>query len=189
MPLSDYLTASGHRVHGGEQGLVYTNVGRIWFSKAPKVGIDSNLLAVLKIAVDQLHLTININSVDTGTHSPSSRHYSGRAADINKVGPILGQREQATLTNPHALRLARFLLANGFRIGEGGPWAAVLFGPVHTALNPTGISHDTHLHASLPWAPGSGQEDAPSGEPEANQETVRRSEVQCENTGSFPAHG
>lgn len=31
MPISDYLTASGHRVHGGEQGLVYTNIGRIWF--------------------------------------------------------------------------------------------------------------------------------------------------------------
>ncbi len=154
MPLTDYLTASGQRVHGGQQGLVYSNAGRIWISTPAHIGIDSNLFACLKICVDILHLSINVNSIDTGQHSLNSRHYTGRAADINKVGPILGSQQQATLTNPHAQRLVHYLMANGFRAGEGGPWASILWGPIHTSLNPSSINHSTHLHCSVPYAVG-----------------------------------
>lgn len=148
--MSDYLRASGVLVHKGETGEVYENVGRINISKASIRGMDQNLFACLKIVVDQLKLAINVNSIDTGAHAKGSRHYVGRAADINKISDVADTTpDQAMLTNPKALEMVEYLLAEGFHVGEGKPWAAVLFGPPRTRWNPSTSDHTTHLHLSL----------------------------------------
>jgi hypothetical protein len=156
MPVEEYLTASGRRVHGGEAGVVYSETGTILFHRAPVKGIDENLFAVLKIAVDQMGLYLVISSIDTGHHVPGSRHYDGRAADISRVGSSSRTVKSAGLSNPFASRLATYLQRHGFRVGEGGPWPGLLWGPVQSPLNPTSIPHDTHLHCSLPRRPGEG---------------------------------
>jgi len=150
VPISDYLRASGTRVHAGETGQVYLNVGKIAISKASIRGMDANLFAVLKIVVDQLTLSINVNSVDTGQHAKGSRHYVGRAVDINKISRMGDTTpDQAMLTNLLAREMVEYLLAEGFHVGEGKPWAAVLFGPPRTRWNTSKADHTTHLHMSL----------------------------------------
>ncbi len=155
MPASEYLHASGIKVHAGEEGLLYRGTGRIYCSKASLRGIDSHLFAVLKMAVDQLHLSINVNSVDTGEHAKNSRHYRGMAVDINKVisvGPGEPEWEQATLANKAAMKLFYWLRSAGFCVGErveGRSVPGLIFGPTHSRYNPTSISHDTHLHVSV----------------------------------------
>lgn len=166
MPVDQYLVAAGRRRFAGQAGILYANVGQLHVSKAPTKGVDENLWAVLKTAVDTLRLALNINSIDTGKHVPTSRHYTGRAVDINKVGAAGTVWRQATLHNSDAMRLVRWLQAHGFRAGEGGPWPAVIFGPPHSALNPTGVDHSSHLHVSLPLSPGDAG-DEEWAEPEA----------------------
>lgn len=150
MPISDYLRATGILILAGEEGQVYLNVGKIAITKAPIRGLDQNLFAVLKIVVDELKLSIQVNSVDTGKHAQNSRHYVGRAADINKIS-VMGDTtpDQAMMSNPKAREMVEYLLAGGFHIGEGKPWAAILFGPPRTRYNPTTSDHTTHLHMSL----------------------------------------
>jgi hypothetical protein len=151
VPIETFVHASGIRVHAGQQGLLYQNVGKIRVSKASIHGVDQNLWAILKIVVDELAFTINVNSIDTGQHIPNSRHASGRAVDINRVGAVTETPGQATLANAAAMRLVRLLRAHGFHVGEGAPpRPGLLFGPVHTPLNPTGIDHAMHLHMSIP---------------------------------------
>lgn len=150
MPISDYLRASGILIHAGETGELYENVGRLTVSKAAIRGIDLHLWAVLKICADELKLWLNVNSIDTGRHVPKSRHYQGRAADVNQVTPIAASTgSPAVLTNPAALLLIDYLLAGGFYVGEYRPWPAVLFGPPKTRWNPSRVDHRTHLHCSL----------------------------------------
>lgn len=150
MPVSDYLRASGVRIKPGVTGEVYENVGRITISKAATRGMDQNMFAVLKIVVDQLKLSVQINSIDTGLHSPGSRHYVGRAVDINKISDVGDSTpDQAMLNNPKAIQMVEYLLAEGFHIGEGKPWAAILFGPPRTRWNPSRSDHVNHLHMSL----------------------------------------
>jgi hypothetical protein len=151
VPIEAFLHASGIRVHAGQQGLLYHNVGEISVSRASVHGVDQNLWAILKIVVDHLALTVNVNSIDTGQHVVHSRHASGRAVDINRVGAVTQTPGQATLANAAAMRLVRHLQEHGFHVGEGAPpRPGLLFGPVHTPLNPTGIDHATHLHMSIP---------------------------------------
>ena len=154
MPIADFLAASGVRVHAHEIGLLYASEGSLWVSKPAIRGIDSHLFACLKIACDECQLALNVNSIDTGEHAPNSRHYQGRAVDINKV-VVSGQSfkatgAQATLENPRALKLLHYLLAQGFRIGEGGAWPGLFFGPPHTRYCPIAVDHSRHLHVSLP---------------------------------------
>lgn len=152
MPLADFLNASGNRIMKGMKGEVYSNVGQIYFEKAPKIGIDANLWACLKIAVDQTGLAIEVNSIDTGEHVKNSRHYQGRAVDIHivvRAGNELSQHANAYLTNGEASKFYHYLLEHGFNVGEGKAWPAVIWGPVHTHTNPTGIDHQNHLHVSL----------------------------------------
>ncbi len=150
MPISDYLRATGILVHAGETGEVYENVGRITISNAAIRGVDQNMWACLKIAVDELKLAINVNSIDTGAHAKGSRHYVGRAVDINKISAVGDTTpDQAMLSNPKAREMIEYLLAEGFHIGEGKPWAAILFGPPRTRWNPSTSDHTTHLHMSL----------------------------------------
>ena len=152
MPIESFLNASGIRIKRGMKGLVYDGTGQIYFSKAPKIGIDSNLWACLKIAVDQTGLAVEVSSVDTGRHVPGSRHYQGRAADIHVVirvgNKLVGTN--ANLANAEASKFYHYLLDHGFHVGEGRAWPAVIWGPPHTHTNPTGIPHDSHLHVSLP---------------------------------------
>lgn len=150
MPIADYLRATGVRVHGGEVGEVYKNVGKITFARAPIKGADENLFACLKIAADQLKLWIGCSSIDTGTHTKGSRHYTGRAADISEVTPMTDSSPNAAfLTNSDAVRLVTYLLEEGFHVGEGKPWAAVLFGPPRSRWNSSIVDHRDHVHVSI----------------------------------------
>lgn len=143
------LKGSGSRILNGKQGMLYVGKGRIECSRAAHTGIDANLWSALKLAVDDLGIVIIVNSIDTGQHTPNSRHYVGCAVDINRVGTVTGKLLGATLGNPAAMMLVSYLQRSGFRVGEGGPWAALLFGPAHTALNPTDLPHTNHLHVSI----------------------------------------
>jgi len=148
------LVASGVLVHKGDSGpSIYSNTGVIDIQTAAIRGVDAHLWGCLKIAADQLTLCLNVNSIDTGKHAKRSRHYEGRAVDINHIQRPQGAVQQATMGNPHARRLALYLLGSGFKVGEGGNWPAILFGPPHSAYNPTGVDHSTHMHVSLPRRP------------------------------------
>lgn len=158
MPLTDFLNAANQRVHQGETGCVYSKVGEIWISRASIKGVDANLWGALKHCVDVLGLKINVNSIDTSQeHAPNSRHYQGRAVDINRIdrmpGPTTAPLARATLGNSDAVRLVNYLLAHGFGIGErkrGTSQPGVIFGPPHSKFNPIAGDHSTHLHVSLP---------------------------------------
>lgn len=155
MPIESFLKAGPTRVHAGEVGLIYGPAqggkGRIYISKGAVHGINDSLWAVLKIAVDTLGIGLNINSIDTGKHVPTSRHYDGRAVDINQVWEVgSDHRTQATTGNPCAVRLLRLLAAHGFAVGhENGPHAAVLLGPCGGEWNQTEVDHSTHMHVSV----------------------------------------
>jgi hypothetical protein len=156
MPLADFLEPSGVRVHAGETGCVYERVGQIWISKASIRGVDSNLWGALKHCVDVLGLKINCNSLDTGRHAVNSRHYQGRAVDINRIdkagGPQGSPMVQATTSNPWAVQLVSYLLANGFGVGErrsGQSQDGVIFGPPGHKWNPTKSDHHHHVHLSI----------------------------------------
>lgn len=156
MPLTDFLNASGQRVHAGETGCVYNRVGQIWISRASVKGVDANLWGALKHCVDVLGLKINVNSVDTGGHVANSRHYQGRAVDINRIdrvgSPFVAPSHVAELANVEALMLVNYLLAHGFGIGErkrNQSQPGVIFGQPGYKWNPTSLDHSTHLHVSI----------------------------------------
>ena len=169
MPLSDFRVGSGQRVHAGKKGKLYPPPGKvggggaIYVSRAAVRGPDAHLWAALKVAVDVLDLAIQVNSIDTGQHSPNSRHYAGLAVDINKVGERRDSWQQATMTNPFAVELVDLFLHAGWQIGEGDPFrAGILLGPPRTKWNSSGIDHSTHLHLSLarlPRPPGSTEDE------------------------------
>lgn len=125
--------------------------GVIECSRAPLMGIDGSLFGLLKVLVDQLHLHIVINSVDTGRHALDSRHYLHLAVDINKIAHVGEPLAQVTILNEHALAVVHWLLGHGFQIGEGphNPGPGVLLGPVGSAFNPSSSDHSGHLHCSL----------------------------------------
>ena len=159
--------ASGRLCLAGKMGSVYTGSGQVILRKAPRRGMDTHLFSVLTSAADDLRLVLEVNSVDTAlnVHAPGSRHASGRAVDMNKIGPFPGVAKQATLNNPHAMKLVQYLRVNGWHVGEGGNWPAILFGSVHTSLNPSIYDHSTHLHVSIARQvlPGSAGDDVPDG--------------------------
>ena len=152
--ITPYLIASGNLVLVGQTGRIHDasekDGGILEIARAPIRGIDSHLWMAIKTAVDELKLHVILSSIDTGTHAVNSRHYTGRAADSNRIGSANGMVMVASSRNDHAVRLVQWLLAHGFHIGEGKPWAAILFGPVQSHFNPTDIDHSTHLHLSLP---------------------------------------
>lgn len=152
MPASDFKYASKQSVHGGEKGLVYANVGRLYFVRGCATGVDANLFAVLKILVDEHALALNVNSLCTGKHSKNSRHYAKPciAADCNRVGLTKETWQPFTVANPHGRKLVEYLIEQGWMVGEGSPSRpGLLLGPPKSALNPSQIDHSTHLHFSL----------------------------------------
>jgi hypothetical protein len=149
--ISQYLKASGQRVNGGKLGIWFNDgKGVLDCTKAPKIGIDSHLLKLEEIVASDLGLVLTINSVDTGQHVPGSRHYDGRATDIDYIELYGADPNPATLANPHAVAFVEHLIACGFVAGhENGPHAAVLFGPVGTKWNATTLDHRGHVHVSV----------------------------------------
>lgn len=164
MPIADFLWAAGQLVHAHESGRLYRAQGQITVEKPDPKGCDASLWAVLKICVDHLRIAINVNSLTTGQHVPTSRHYSGRAADINRVGSMDGPMIRSTLQNVHALRLVAFLRENGWRTHEGGPFPGLMLGPPNTTLNQTSVNHANHLHVSIPTRPQPGAVPGEDGE-------------------------
>ena len=120
-------------------------------SPASSHGVDENLWACLRIAVDQLGLAISLHAPDPDR---------GRAVTIRKIGKEGRVWHPATLANPDALRLAEYLRRHGFHVGEDGEGPTLRLGPPHTALNPTPGDHAQQLVVSLPRhsapAPGNG---------------------------------
>lgn len=149
MPIEEFQRGSGIRVHAGEAGTVYENVGRLVFRKAAIKGIDQNLFAAFKIVADQHGLVIVSSSIDTGKHTTGSRHYLGCAADIVEVYPVGGTPLPATLANPHCIVMVEAFHAAGWRWGEGGPWGGVLIGPAMSERNRSKINHLDHCHVSV----------------------------------------
>lgn len=165
MSIHDLEHASGERIMKGIAGKVYSNVGSVIFQKAPVVGIDANLFGVLKAAADACSLCLSVSSIDTGSHVPGSRHYQGRAADVDEIGPSPEKLAEVRVGGPASEKLANWLYDEGFHYGEGGPWPAILFGPPHTLRNPSAIPHEHHIHVSIGPLPG-GAEDATETEEE-----------------------
>lgn len=139
------------RVNAGKSGTWYdSGKAKIYCQKAPKVGIEQRLLNILIALVEAKKLSISINSVDTGKHVPSSRHYAGRAVDINDIHVYGGPPFTASLSNPNAVDALQWLVEYGFRAGrENGPYDAVLLGPPGQPYNRTLVSHSTHMHVSI----------------------------------------
>lgn len=165
MDIKDLEHGSGKRILAGVSGSVYRNLGEILISKAAHVGIDSNLLRVLELAVDDLKLQIDINSIDTGQHVTGSRHYSGRAVDIWRVCGMGERWAVARVENFRAVQLVRWLMEEGWKNRERGDWGGVLLGPPHSHYNATSVNHITHIHVSVAAAPGAADGEA-DGEPE-----------------------
>lgn len=159
MSIQELERASGRRIMKGLEGKVYpppglTTSGSIIFQKAPVVGIDQNLYGVLKAAADTLSLCLSVSSIDTGIHIPTSRHYQGRAADVDLIGPSAEKLTEVRVGEPSSEKLAHWLFSSGFHYGEGGPWPAILFGDPHTLRNPSAIPHAHHIHVSIGPLPG-----------------------------------
>lgn len=149
--ISAYLRASGQRVNKGKLGEWFDDShGRLVCTKAPRVGIDSHLLKLAEIVASDLGLVLTLNSIDTGTHVPGSRHYDGRAFDTDEMHAYGEAPHPVNAGNPHAVALVDHLVLCGFVAGhENGPHAAVLFGPVGTKWNMTDVPHDGHVHVSV----------------------------------------
>ena len=77
MWLNGFRIASGVGVHARKEGLLYDEIGRIVVSPASPHGVDENLWACLRIAVDHLGLAI-------GLHAPDP--HRGRAVGIHRIG-------------------------------------------------------------------------------------------------------
>lgn len=142
------------RVFAGTAGLWYdSGKGKIWCARAPDQGIERKLLDITIEMVEEKGFSIVISSVDTGRHVKSSRHYSGRAADVSDVHAYGSVPQPATMHNPHAIAAVQWLIDQGFVAGrEKGAYNAVLFGPVGTKWNKTRVDHSDHFHASI-WRP------------------------------------
>lgn len=142
------------RVFAGHAGLWHdSGKGKIWCARVPEQGIERKLLDYLIEMVDEQRLSIIISSVDTGRHVKTSRHYSGRAADVSDVHVYGEDPQAATLHNPHAVAAVQWFIDQGFVAGrENGAYNAVLFGPVGTKTNHTKVDHSDHFHASI-WKP------------------------------------
>ena len=137
------------RLLAGRTGLVHQGKGKISFGRAPEVGIDARLWRLLTIAADECGLVVHVSSVDTGEHAAHSRHYSGRAVDIDQVGQVGKGLRPATLDNKAAAQLAHWFRSHRFLAYEGGPWRALLWGPPRSQGNASTVPHNGHLHASI----------------------------------------
>ena len=150
----ELLHPAGVRRFAGDAGIWYHNPegGIIECVTAPTKGVDANLFGCLKVQVDRMKIHIVISSVDTGKHARTSRHYAGLAVDICRIGPV-GQSPVpiVTASSLQARSYVAWLLAHGYKIGEGksNPGPGVLWGPVHSHYNPSGIGHSDHVHQSL----------------------------------------
>jgi len=138
---AELRSAAPIRVHAGEAGVLYDEIGRIVLGHASLHGVEWGLWERLRLAVDQLRLVIDLR-VDDPTY--------GRAVRVVKVGSEAGVWRPATLENANAIRLTEYLRVHGFRAAEAGPEPTVAFGPPHSALNPTAHDRSGHLYVSLP---------------------------------------
>lgn len=156
-----YEIGSGVRILKGKTGTLYTGKkGSIIVAKAARVGVDSHLWAALSLAVEAVGICVVLNSIDTGTHAPTSRHYVGCAVDSDSMGSDHLRLTAVTVANPHAIALVKWLLAQGWKNHEGGPFPGLMLGDVHTTYNATGVPHSHHLHVSIQRPPGVGEEEA-----------------------------
>lgn len=139
------------KLFAGRRGVWYDSKrGKIYCRRAPVHGIEQRLFLALCQMVDANGFSIVLSSVDTGKHVPTSRHYSGRAADISDIHVYGHAPEAATLANPHAVAAVDWLIADGFvPAHERPPHDAVLFGPIATKYNATPEDHSDHVHASI----------------------------------------
>ena len=162
MPVTDYLEPSG-RFTKKARGLAYRASGIIWVKRGTHgQGVDEHLWAILKLMADQLRIAIAVSSLNTGTHSPNSRHFWGLAADLSRLAEYdsslglmerevesLLEKNPVTMRNPQEPRIVSWLLRNGFQAGEGRPRPAFLYGPPRSRYNPSTVDHTDHIHISL----------------------------------------
>lgn len=153
--IKQYEIGSGHRILAGKMGTLYSGKrGSIIVAKAAVVGIDDHLWMVAQILVEQMGFCMLINSIDTGTHAPDSRHFVGCAFDTDMIGVDHTHLRAVNVLSSLAVQAATWLHSQGFEYHEMGPHAAVLLGPVHSSMNETGSSHVGHMHISIQRPPG-----------------------------------
>lgn len=148
-PLSLYQSGSGVRIWKGQSGLLYHAHGELYVARAPVVGLDSHLADDLKAVCDALGLRLYLNSIDTGTHVPGSRHYRGLAVDCDQVALATRDWTPVSAENHEARLLVRLLVSQGFQHHEGANVPCVLLGAPFSEFNGTSIPHAGHLHISV----------------------------------------
>jgi hypothetical protein len=149
----EWRIAAGEKVLAGRTGILFDNIGIIKVNAVTNLrGVDANLWRTLKAATDALKIQIYLSSIDTGKHNHQSRHYQGRAVDIAMIGKPGGPWEPVNVKNPLAVRLADWLLDNGFGPGEKRSHLSIpglIFGPPQCRWNVGVEGHLTHIHASV----------------------------------------
>lgn len=147
-----WTVAEGKKVLAGQSGVLYDQRGLIKVREGANLrGVDGNLWRTLKAVVDELGIQIYLYSIDSGKHAPTSRHYSGRAVDISRIGKPGGVYDHVTVQHPLAMKLAEWLLAHGFGPGERdrkGSIPGLIFGAKGSRLNPNAADHLDHIHLS-----------------------------------------
>lgn len=153
--IKQYEIGSGHRILEGKTGTLYSGKkGSILVAKAAVVGVDDHLWRALQIAVEAVELCVVVNSIDTpNAHAPGSRHYVGCAVDMDSMGIDHTHLSPVNVLNSHAVLLVKWLLSQGWKNHEGGPYPGLMLGAVHTEYNGTGLPHVNHLHVSIERPP------------------------------------
>lgn len=145
--------AEGKKVLAGQSGILYDQRGLIKVREgAIQRGVDGNLWRTLKCAVDELKIQVLVYSGDSGKHSNQSRHYTGRAVDLSRIGRPGQVWDPVTVKHPLAILLSEWLLHHGFGPGERRGKLSIpglIFGATGSRLNPGAPDHLDHIHLSV----------------------------------------
>lgn len=107
--------------------------------------VTDETASMIENAVAESGLSINLNSTTGGNHSPTSRHYTGQAVDINMVG---GQ--PVSVTNPNVRVLQQSLQGQDNIRENFGPFINTKTLPSGQVKPMPGVAnqHKTHIHVS-----------------------------------------
>lgn len=137
---------SGTRVSlRGIPGLTVDEPTAESFTDAAVRNVLQEALAEPSLGIHSLGISDALRDPDASYGAQGSRHKAGTAVDISLVNG-----RAATLNNPDAVRLARWLLARGFGPSEPRGKPGMIFGPIGHAWNATSFDHRTHIHLSVP---------------------------------------
>ncbi len=123
--------------------------GVITLTTPPLRGLDDRLFRILRMMVDELGVSINILSVDTGQHVPGSRHYHGRAVDVDHIGGLPVGWANSHIDQGRVQHWLRSHCFGPAEDGLDGHVRALLFGPPESSGNRSSLPHLHHMHISV----------------------------------------